>query len=109
MFLIGRKRNNFKFTEKTHSKKAVAALTVSIGMIIMYVAFLALAYRGSGNLSAYYGSAGVLAMLVSFITLIFSIQSLFEENSFPFFPRLSLFSSLLALVCWVGTYVLGFI
>ena len=109
MFLMGRKRNNFKFTEKTHSKKGMAAFAVSVGMVFMYFVFVAFAYRGGGNLSAYYGSAGVLALLVSFIMLILSIQSLFEENSFPFFPRLSLLSSLLALVCWAGTYVLGFI
>ncbi len=108
MFLMRRKRNSFKFTEKTHSKKGMAAFAVSVGMVFMYAVFLALAYRGNGNLSAYYGSAGVLAMLVSFITLIFSIQSLFEEDSFPLFPRLSLLSSLAALACWAGTYILGF-
>jgi hypothetical protein len=57
----------------------------------------------------YYGSAGVLAMLASLVNLGFSIRSLFEEDSFQLFPRMSLAASLLAVLCWVSTYTFGFL
>jgi hypothetical protein len=55
----------------------------------------------------YYGSAGVLAMLASLVNLGFSIRSLFEEDSFQLFPRMSLAASLLVVFCWVSTYTVG--
>jgi hypothetical protein len=39
--------------------------------------------------------------------LILAVISLFEEDSYPLFPRLALFLSLLAIACLAGTYALG--
>ena len=58
-----RKRNRYKFTEKKQSKRGIAALVVAILIEIVYIVFLNAAFRGDGNLSMYYGSAGILAYL----------------------------------------------
>ena len=36
-------------------------------------------------------------------------QSLREEDSFQLFPRLGLGLTLLDMVCWIGTYIWGFL
>lgn len=105
---IRRKHKRFQFTEKTHSKKGMFALAVAAVILAVYIAFLFLAYRGAGTLSVYYGSAGVFALLGTFVALVLSIQSMREENSFHFFPGAALGVSLIDLFCWAGTYVYGF-
>ncbi len=103
-----RKRNSYKFTEKTHSKRGIISLALSGVEVLLYLIFVYLAFRGAGNLSAYYGSVGVLAMLVSLVALVIAIMSLFEEDSFQIFPRLGFATSVIAAVCWLGTYINGF-
>ena len=102
-----RRRNSYKFTEKTHSKRGIISLSISAVLVLLYVVFVFLAFRGAGTLSTYYGSVGVLAMLISVGALVISIMSLFEEDSFKIFPRLGFMASVLAVVCWLGTYVMG--
>ncbi len=108
MSFTKRRRNRYKFTEKTHSKKGIAAFSAALLLCAAYLCFLLLAFQRKGGLSLYYGSAGVLAMAGAIVTLTLSVQSMREENSFRFFPRLALIVSVLALVCWGGTYLMGF-
>ncbi len=103
-----RRRNRYKFTEKTHSKKGIAAFVVAILLVALYIGIVMSAFHGNGNLSTYHGSIGVLAMFVSIVTIVLSIQSMREEDSFQLFPRLALVASILAAVSWIGTYVMGF-
>lgn len=102
-----RRKKNYKFTEKTHSKRGIFATVLALMLLVLYGVFLYLAFWGDGNLSAYYGSAGVLAMLVSLVCMVLAAGSMREENSFQFFPRLGLLLSLADVACWVGTYALG--
>ena len=99
-----RKRNRYKFTEKKQSKRGIAALVVAILIEIVYIVFLNAAFRGDGNLSMYYGSAGI-----SLADFGFAIRSLFDEESFMTFPRLAVFFALIAVLSWGGTYAAGFI
>jgi hypothetical protein len=46
-------------------------------------------------------------LALAILMLIFAIQSLMEEDSYPLFPRLALVMSVLAIACWAGTYALG--
>lgn len=106
--MIRRHRNRgYKFTEKTHSKRGIIATVLAFMLLVLYVVFVSLAFAGNGGLSAYFGSAGVLAMLASAVNFVLSIQSLREEDSFQLFPRLGFVLSLFSVVCWIGTYVLG--
>jgi hypothetical protein len=48
-------------------------------------------------------------MIFSVVTLIVSITSLMEEDTFKLFPRLAIGVSILAVFLWGSTNVMGFI
>ena len=102
IYMRNRRRRGYKFTEKKHSRQGILAT-------ILALALLELAFRGGGSLSPYYGSAGVVAMIATFVVLVIAGKSLREEDSFPLFPRLGLGLTLLDMVCWIGTYTWGFL
>ncbi|MBQ6843565.1 MAG: hypothetical protein IJO60_02890 [Agathobacter sp.] len=104
-----RKRNSYKFTEKTHSKRAMISFGIAGCTLLMYLIFIYLSYKVGGNLSAYYGSFGFLAMIAAVVALVMSLPTLKEEDSFTLFPKLALIVSALSSICWVGTYVSGFL
>lgn len=98
----------YKFTEKTHSKRGIIASIMALVLLAVYSGVLYLAYKGDGGLNMYFGSIGVIAMILSVVTFVLSLTTIKEENSFQFFPRLAIISSFLASVGWIGTYVIGF-
>ncbi len=102
-----RRRSSYKFTEKTHSKKALVSGMMAAASLIMYLVFIFLSYNAGGQLSAYYGSFGFLAMIIALTALSMSIPTLKEEDSFLLFPRIAVAESSLATLLWVGTYILG--
>ena len=104
-----RRRRGYKFTEKKHSRQGILATILATGLLVWYLIFLNLSFQASGSLSAYYGSAGVVAMLATFVVFIVAIKSLKEEDSFQLFPRMGVVLALLSMVCWIGTYVWGII
>lgn len=103
-----RRRNSFKFTEKTHSKRGIVSLSVSAVAILVYIIFIFLSYLGDGNLSTYYGSIGVFVMLAAMASLVISLAGLKEEDSFKIFSRMGLGTSIVAVLLWLGTYIMGF-
>ena len=104
-----RRRRSYKFTEKRHSKMAIASSVLAVISLVCYLVFVYLSYKAGGNLSTYYGSFGVLAMLVAMVALGMSIPTIREEDSFMLFPRIALVTSLLTTLIWLGTYVGGFV
>ncbi len=104
-----RRPNSYKFTEKSQSKKGIISFSVAAVLVLLYLIFVFLSFKEAGNLSTYYGSVGVLAMIFSIVTLIVSITSLLEEDTFKLFPRMAIGTSILAVFLWVGTYVMGFV
>ena len=108
MFENRKRRRGYKFTEKTHSKRGIIATVLALMLLILYGVMTYWSYRAVGTLSMYYGSAGLVALLVSLVGLFIAIRSLWEEDSFQLFPRLGLLFSLMSVGCWAGTYALGF-
>lgn len=102
-----RRRHGYKFTEKKHSRQGIFATIFATGLLVWYVMFLYLSFRTGGALSAYYGSAGVVAMIATFAVFTIAVRSMKEEESFQLFPRLGFVLALLSMVCWIGTYVWG--
>ena len=90
-----RRRRGYKFTEKKHSRQGILATVLALALLVWYL--------------AYYGSAGVVAMIATFVVLVIAAKSLREEDSFQLFPRLGLGLTLLDMVCWIGTYIWGFL
>lgn len=104
-----RRRGQYKFTEKTNSRKAFASLGMSAVSILMYVIFVLLSFNEAGKLSTYYGSAGIIALLLSICAIVLAIQSMLEEDSFKKFPRLATLFSIIAVLIWGLTYGMGFV
>lgn len=103
------RHNYFRFTERTHSKRGIIAFLFAVLLLIGYVLMVLWSYKQDGTLSMYYGSAGIVAILLSLADLIAAAGSMSEENTYKLYPRLALLVSLLALICWGGTYVIGFL
>ena len=103
-----RRRRSYKFTEKTHSKKAIISLVLAAISLVTYVVFVYLSYKAAGKLSTYYGGFGVLAMIVALVSLGLSLATLKEEDSFSLFPRMAMVTSVLSTLLWVGNYIQGF-
>ncbi len=103
-----KKQRSYKFTKKKHSIRGLISFGLASLILVTYGVFIYLSYKDGGNLSAYYGGAGVMIMLLSIFTLVIAILSLKEENSFQLFPRIATGLSLLSVICWCGTYILGF-
>ena len=104
-----RKRRSYKFTEKTHSKKAIVSFVLAAITLVTYFVFVYLSYQAAGQLSAYYGAVGVLAMLVAIVAAVLAITTLKEEDSFVFFPRMAMVTSVLSTLLWIGNYMQGFV
>ena len=103
-----RKRRSYKFTEKTHSKKAIVSFSLAVVTLVTYFVFVYLSYQAAGQLSAYFGAFGVLAMLVAVVAVVLAISTLREDDSFTLFPRMALVTSVISALLWVGNYVQGF-
>lgn len=106
--MMRRRRRSYKFTEKTHSKKAIVSFGLSSVSLVTYLFFVYLSYQAAGQLSTYYGGFGVLAMIVAFVSLALSLTTLKEEDSFALFPRMAIVTSILSTLLWVGNYIQGF-
>ena len=104
-----RKRRSYKFTEKTHSKRAMISFGLAAVSLVTYFVFVYLSYKAAGQLSAYFGAFGVLAMLVAIVASVLSITTLKEEDSFALFPRMALITSVLSTLLWIGNYMQGFV
>lgn len=105
---MGRKRRSYKFTEKTHSKKAIVSFAMALVTLVTYFVFVYLSYQAAGQLSAYYGAVGVLAMIVAVVAVVLAISTLREEDSFTLFPKMAMIASAVSALLWVGNYVQGF-
>lgn len=102
-----RRRRNYKFTEKTQSKRGMIALVLSAISLAVLVAVIMNSFWHQGNGSMYLGSAGVASMLLGIVALVIAVKSLKEENSFKLFPYLATLGSFLASGAWIALYVAG--
>ena len=107
-YMRRKSRTSYKFTEKTHSKQAIVSAALAGVSFIVYLVFIYLSYGVGGALSAYYGAFGFMAMIMAIVALFLAFPTLKEEDSFALFPRWALCASILSTLCWVGTYILGF-
>lgn len=64
-------------------------------------------FHEKGNGSVYLGSAGILAFMLSITAAILAVQSFREEESFRFFPRLSVLCAFITILIWIGLFLAG--
>lgn len=104
-----KRRNRYKFTGKTHSKKGILISAASAVQLVIFLLIIKKASATELGLSEYYGSLGCVLLVFSVASLVLAIQSEMEEESFKMFPHLALLLSVLAIVCWGGTYISGLV
>ena len=104
-----KKQRSYKFTKKKHSIRGLISFGLAGLILVTYGVFIYLSYKEGGTLSAYYGGAGFMIMLLAIVALVIALFSLKEENSFQLFPRMATGLSTLSVICWFGTYILGFL
>lgn len=103
------RRKNYKFTEKTQSKRAITALGLGgVSLLILTVVVLN-SFEQKGNGSMYLGSAGVTALLLAISAFVLAVKSLFEKEKYKLFPYLATFVSFIAAGIWISLYVAGFL
>lgn len=107
--MFRKKRRSYKFTEKKHSKKAIAIWLTALLTLVAYLLFVFLSYKAAGQLSTYYGAFGVLIMLMAIVVMCLSFTTIKEEDTFQLFPRMAVVTSVLATLLWTGTYIGGYI
>ena len=104
-----RRKYGYKFTEKTQSKKGIAAFFLAVLSIAIFIYVIVNSFHHGGNGSMYLGSAGVSSMLVALVAVVLAVMSLREEESFKLFPYMSTVLSFLAAGMWIAIYVIGFL
>lgn len=103
----GRRRNRYKFTGKSHSKKGIIISVASAAQLVAFISIINKAARSEAGLSQYYGSLGCVLFVVGIASLVLAIQSNMEEESFKLFPHIATILSILVILCWAGTYISG--
>ncbi len=101
-------RRRYQFTKKKHSRKGILAFVGSVLLFLFFWFMIIQAFRHAGQLSMYYGSAGLCALFLTLANLIFAVHSMGEEDVFQLYPRLAAAVSALTLICWLGLYAIGF-
>lgn len=102
-----KKRNNYKFAGKKHSKRGKVSFALALLSCFAGIGMVILSVLNNGNASIYIGSAGLFSLFLSVVSLLIGLGSL-KEESYKLFPVLGSVCSGLILAGWIAVYVLGF-
>lgn len=102
-----KRKNNYKFTKKKHSKRGIVSCSISAGSVIALFFVVIRSFQLSGEGSIYLGSVGIFGFLLTIAAMITAVQSFKEEDSFRLFPRLSIVLSFLLCTTWTLLYAGG--
>lgn len=97
----------YKFTEKTLSKRGIAALSLAVISLVSCVVMTMMAFKKAGALNIYVACYGILAAIMAVVALILSIVSLREENSYRTIPYAATFLSIVGVLVWSAIYIGG--
>ena len=100
---------NYKFTEKTHSRKGILGLALAVISIVAGIVLIVISFQSKGNGTIYLGSGGVLSMLIGFTAFGLAIAAIGEENSYRIFPVAATIVSVISLLGWIAIYIVGFL
>lgn len=108
---MGRRRRsyNYKFTERTHSPKGIVGLLASLCSIGAGIGMILYSFLQGDEGNIYLAMGGFIAMIVAAVGFGLAVDGLREEIHYRLLPALALVFSVLALLGWIGIYVLGFL
>lgn len=99
--------HNYKFTEKTHSTRGIVSIVFAILSLLSCGGMIWYSYSSGGNAGIYIGSAGIFGFFVAVISVILSISSIREPETFRIIPYVSLGCSLAVAAMWIALYIGG--
>lgn len=96
-----RKRRNYKFTDKHHSKGGIRSSVVGAFSLLCTGFCLFAAYTEKGSAGNYVAMLGFLAIIGSIYGVIAGKKSYQEEECYYFFSRLGTIGNLILLIFWI--------
>lgn len=103
-----RRRRSYKFTGKKVSKRGIVSVILSASALASMGAVVWMSFGNRGNGSVYLGSMGILAMLLSVLSVVIAIMGLREEDTFKVLPATGLGMGIVSTILWMTIYVRGF-
>jgi len=100
---------HYKFTKKKQSMRGLIAFAGALLSVAAFVFVLADSFDKHGKGSVYLGSLGVLALIISFATLLLSSFAVKEEETYKFIPYAGFILSAISFLLWIALYVMGFL
>ena len=84
------KKKGYKFTNKTHSQKAVMSTVFGVLSGASLIALIYLSYLQGGTVPVNYGIAGILVLLFAIVGIVLGVLAAQERERFRFFAWLGL-------------------
>lgn len=101
------KKKGYKFTNKTHSPKAVMSTVFGILSCVSLVAVVYLSYIQGGEVPVNYGIAGILILVFAIVGMVLGVYAVRERDKYKFFAWLGVLCNFAALACLSGVLYAG--
>lgn len=103
-------KKGYKFTNKSHSQKAVMSTVFGVLSGVSLIVVIYLAYLNGGNVPINYGIAGILILLFAIVGIVLGVLAAQEKERFRFFAWLGLGLNLAVLagisgILYAGSYL----
>lgn len=84
------KKKGYKFTNKTHSQKAIMSTVFGVLSGVSLIAVIYLSYLNGGAVPVNYGIAGILILVFAIVGIVLGVLAAQEKERFRFFAWLGL-------------------
>lgn len=84
------KKKGYKFTNKSHSGKAVMSTVFGVLSGVSLIAVIYLTYLNGGDAPINYGIAGILILLFAIIGIVLGVAAMQERERFKLFAWIGL-------------------
>ena len=107
MFRFGKRR--YLFTSSKPSEKGMMASLLGGLSLLMFISIIQAVLKAGGITGSRMGAIGFMSCLFSVAGIVIGIISLFERDTYRFFPRLGTVLSATMIIVWGGILYAGFI
>lgn len=102
-----KKRNNYKFSDKIHSKKGILSFLIGIVSLIIFIVTTYISSKSGGNGSLYLGLLGIVAMIMTIYGFTIALKALKEKEILYLFPIIGITLNAILLIFYLILYVIG--
>lgn len=103
-------KTSYKFTNKSHSKKAVMSTVFGVLSGVSLIVVIYLSYLKGGEVPVNYGIAGILILLFAIVGIVLGVLAAQEREGFRFFAWLGIGLNLAVMagisgILYAGSYL----